>query len=115
MAINNISVLAPSEKDALLAFKDNSLENDEEDSGAEFLSQLNAAHSFIEPLQKGNKSPDAENSIASLKNEESSEETKTPITLDGNTISEVIVVSGDSMLAQISSAQAINTSVSKPT
>ena len=115
MAINNISVLAPSEKDALLAFKDNSLENDEEDSGAEFLSQLNAAHSFIEPLQKGNKSPDAENSIASLKNEESSEETETPITLDGNTISEVIVVSGDSMLAQISSAQAINTSVSKPT
>ena len=115
MAINNISVLAPSEKDALLAFKDNSLKNDEEDSGAEFLSQLNAAHSFIEPLQKGNKSPDAENSIASLKNEESSEETETPITLDGNTISEVIVVSGDSMLAQISSAQAINTSVSKPT
>ena len=115
MAINNISVLAPSEKDALLAFKDNSLENDEEDSGAEFLSQLNAAHSFIEPLQKGNKSPDAENSIASLNNGESSEETETPITLDGNTISEVIVVSGDSMLAQISSAQAINTSVSKPT
>jgi flagellar hook-length control protein FliK len=115
MAINNISVLAPSEKDALLAFKDNSLKNDEEDSGAEFLSQLNAAHSFIEPLQKGNKSPDAENSIASLKNEESSEETETPITLDGNTISEVIVVFGDSMLAQISSAQAINTSVSKPT
>ena len=115
MAINNISVLAPSEKDALLAFKDNSLKNDEEDSGAEFLSQLNAAHSFIEPLQKGNKSPDAENSIASLNNEESSEETETPITLDGNTISEVIVVSGDSMLAQISSAQAINTSVSKPT
>ena len=115
MAINNISVLAPSEKDALLAFKDNSLKNDEEDSGAEFLSQLNAAHSFIEPLQKGNKSPDAENSIASLNNGESSEETETPITLDGNTISEVIVVSGDSMLAQISSAQAINTSVSKPT
>jgi len=123
MAINNISVSAPSEKDALLAFKDNSLENNEEGSGAEFLSQLNAAHSIIEPLQKGNKNLDAENSTASLNNEESSEEpseehseeTEIPIILDGSTISEVIVVSGDSMLAQISSAQAINTSVSKPT
>lgn len=115
MAINNISILASSEKDALLAFKDNSLENNEEDLGANFLSQLNAAHSFIEPLQKGNKSPDAENSIASLNNGESSEDTETPKTLDGNPIGEVIAVSGDSMLAQISSAQAINTSVSKPT
>ncbi|MET6759264.1 flagellar hook-length control protein FliK [Pseudoalteromonas sp. NCIMB_1079] len=115
MAMNNISFLVSSEKDSLLAFKDNSFANGEENLGEEFLSQLNEAHNSMGPLIKGNKNPDAENSIASLNNGESSENTEIPKTLDGNPIGEVIAVSSDSMLAQISSAQAINTSVSKPT
>ncbi|WP_441295284.1 flagellar hook-length control protein FliK [Pseudoalteromonas distincta] len=114
MAMNNISFLVSSEKDSLLAFKDNSLANGEGNLGEEFLSQLNEAHNSMGPLLKGNKNPDAENSIASLKNEESSVETETSNTSNGSPTHEVIIVYGDSMLAQINSAQAINTSVSKP-
>ncbi|MDC3213502.1 flagellar hook-length control protein FliK [Pseudoalteromonas distincta] len=112
--MNNISFLVSSEKDSLLAFKDNSLANGEGNLGEEFLSQLNEAHNSMGPLLKGNKNPDAENSIASLKNEESSVETETSNTSNGSPTHEVIIVYGDSMLAQINSAQAINTSVSKP-
>lgn len=64
MAMNNISFLVSSEKDSLLAFKDNSLANGEGNLGEEFLSQLNEAHNSMGPLLKGNKNPDAENSIA---------------------------------------------------
>ena len=113
MAINNISILASSEKDALLAFKDNSLENNEEDLGANFLSQLNAAHSFIEPLQKGNKSPDAENSIAIPKHKQPEENENLSVKLDEITTDEVTFVSVE-MLDQINSAQAMSTSINKP-
>ncbi|KTF12792.1 MAG: flagellar hook-length control protein FliK [Pseudoalteromonas sp.] len=120
MAMNDISFLATTEQDALLAFKDGNLEKSDKDSGAEFLSQLHNAHNSIEPEKKGNAKAqtDTENSIAVPKhkqpqeNEAQNEEQSIEL---GEEDSDTVFVSGDSMLAQISSAQTMSTSVSKPT
>ncbi|GAA60036.1 flagellar hook-length control protein FliK [Pseudoalteromonas sp. BSi20652] len=113
MAMNNISFLVSSEKDSLLAFKDNSLANSEGDLGEEFLSQLNEAHNSMEPLLKGNKNPDAENSIAIPKHKQPEENENLSVALDEVTTDEVTFVSVE-MLDQINSAQAMSTSVNKP-
>ncbi|MBH0050352.1 flagellar hook-length control protein FliK [Pseudoalteromonas sp. SWYJZ19] len=113
MAMNNISFLASSEKDSLLAFKDNSLANSEENLGEEFLSQLNEAHNSMEPLLKGNKNPNAENSIAIPKHKQPEENENLSVKLDEVTTDEVTFVSVE-MLDQINSAQAMSTSVNKP-
>jgi len=113
MAMNNISFLASSEKDSLLAFKDNSLANNEENLGEEFLSQLNEAHNSMEPLLKGNKNPNAENSIAIPKHKQKEENENLSVKLDEVTTDEVTFVSVE-MLDQINSAQAMSTSINKP-
>ncbi|MEM5533985.1 flagellar hook-length control protein FliK [Pseudoalteromonas arctica] len=113
MAMNNISFLVSSEKDSLLAFKDNSLANGEENLGDEFLSQLNEAHNSMEPLLKGNKNTDAENSIAIPKHKQPEENENLSVKLDEVTTDEVTFVSVE-MLDQINSAQAMSTSVNKP-
>ncbi|MEM5509731.1 flagellar hook-length control protein FliK [Pseudoalteromonas sp. AS71] len=113
MAMNNISFLVSSEKDSLLAFKDNSLANSEGDLGAEFLSQLNEAHNSMESLLKGNKNPDAENSIAIPKHKQPEKNENLSVKLDEETTDEVTFVSVE-MLDQINSAQAMSTSVNKP-
>ncbi|MBH0010592.1 flagellar hook-length control protein FliK [Pseudoalteromonas sp. NZS100_1] len=113
MAMNNISFLVSSEKDSLLAFKDNSLANGEENLGDEFLSQLNEAHNSMEPLLKGNKNPNAENSIAIPKHKQPEENENLSVKLDEVTTDEVTFVSVE-MLDQINSAQAMSTSVNKP-
>ncbi|MDO6836200.1 flagellar hook-length control protein FliK [Pseudoalteromonas carrageenovora] len=120
MAMNDISFLATTEQDALLAFKDSNLAKSDKDSGAEFLSQLHNAHNSIEPEKKGNAKAqtDIENSIAVPKhkqpqeNEAQNEEQSIEL---GEEDTDTVFVSGDSMLAQISSAQTMSTSVSKPT
>ncbi|MDO6547957.1 flagellar hook-length control protein FliK [Pseudoalteromonas carrageenovora] len=120
MAMNDISFLATTEQDALLAFKDGNLAKSDKDSGAEFLSQLHNAHNSIEPEKKGNAKAqtDTENSIAVPKhkqpqeNEAQNEEQSIEL---GEEDTDTVFVSGDSMLAQISSAQTMSTSVSKPT
>ena len=113
MAMNNISFLVSSEKDSLLAFKDNSLANGEGNLGEEFLSQLNEAHNSMGPLLKGNKNPDAENSIAIPKHKQPEENENLSVKLDEVTTDEVTFVSVE-MLDQINSAQAMSTSVNKP-
>ncbi|MBH0042976.1 flagellar hook-length control protein FliK [Pseudoalteromonas sp. SWXJZ10B] len=113
MAMNNISFLVSSEKDSLLAFKDNSLANGGENLGDEFLSKLNEAHNSMEPLLKGNKNPDAENSIAIPKHKQPEENENLSVKLDEVTTDEVTFVSVE-MLDQINSAQAMSTSVNKP-
>ncbi|MDO6464549.1 flagellar hook-length control protein FliK [Pseudoalteromonas carrageenovora] len=118
--MNDISFLATTEQDALLAFKDSNLAKSDKDSGAEFLSQLHNAHNSIEPEKKGNAKAqtDTENSIAVPKhkqpqeNEAQNEEQSIEL---GEEDTDTVFVSGDSMLAQISSAQTMSTSVSKPT
>ena len=113
MAMNNISFLVSSEKDSLLAFKDNSLANSEGDLGAEFLSQLNEAHNSMESLLKGNKNPDAENSIAIPKHKQPEENENLSAKPGDETTDKVTFVSVE-MLDQINSAQAMSTSVNKP-
>jgi len=118
MAMNDISFLATTEQDALLAFKDGNLAKSDKDSGAEFLSQLHNAHNSIEPEKKGNAKAqtDTENSIAVPKhkqpqeNEAQNEEQSIEL---GEEDTDTVFVSGDSMLAQISSAQTMSTSVTK--
>ncbi|EGI73857.1 flagellar hook-length control protein FliK [Pseudoalteromonas distincta] len=113
MAMNNISFLVSSEKDSLLSFKDNSLANGEGNLGEEFLSQLNEAHNSMGPLLKGNKNPDAENSIAIPKHKQPEENENLSVKLDEITTDEVTFVSVE-MLDQINSAQAMSTSINKP-
>ncbi|WP_050582233.1 MULTISPECIES: flagellar hook-length control protein FliK [unclassified Pseudoalteromonas] len=113
MAMNSISFLVSSEKDSLLAFKDNSLANSEGDLGAEFLSQLNEAHNSMESLLKGNKNPDAENSIAIPKHKQPEENENLSAKPGDETTDKVTFVSVE-MLDQINSAQAMSTSVNKP-
>lgn len=113
MAMNNISFLVSSEKDSLLAFKDNSLANGEGNLGDEFLSQLNEAHNSMEPLLKGNKNPDAENSIAIPKHKQPEKNENLDVKVDEITTDEVTFVSVE-MLDQINSAQAMSTSINKP-
>ncbi|TMP10368.1 flagellar hook-length control protein FliK [Pseudoalteromonas sp. S3178] len=119
MAMNDISFLATTEQDALLAFKDSNLAKSDKDSGAEFLSQLHNANNSIEPEKKGNaKTPtDAENSIAVPKHkqpQESEAQNEEQNIELGEEDTDTVFVSGDSMLAQISSAQSMSTSVTKP-
>ena len=113
MAMNNISFLVSSEKDSLIAFKDNSLANNEGDLGAEFSSQLHEAHNSMEPLLKGNKNPGAENSIAIPKHKQPEKNENLSVKLDEVATGEVTFVSVE-MLDQINSAQAMSTSVNKP-
>lgn len=113
MAMNNISFLVSSEKDSLLAFKDNSLANGEGNLGEEFLSQLNEAHNSMGPLLKGNINPDAENSIAIPKHKQPEKNENLSVKLDEIATGEVTFVSVE-MLDQINSAQAMSTSVNKP-
>ncbi|KAA1154567.1 flagellar hook-length control protein FliK [Pseudoalteromonas sp. FUC4] len=113
MAMNNISFLVSSEKDSLLAFKDNSLANGEGNLGDDFLSQLNEAHSSMEPLLKGNKNSKAENSIAIPKHKQKEENDNLSAKRDEDTADDVTFVSVE-MLNQINSAQAMSTSINKP-
>jgi len=119
MAMNDISFLATTEQDALLAFKDSNLAKSDKDSGAEFLNQLHSAHDSIELERKGNEKPqtDAENSIAAPKHKQPQEneaQNEDQNIVLGEEETDTVFVSGDSMLAQISSAQTMSTSVTKP-
>ena len=113
MAMNNISFLVSSEKDSLIASKDNSLANNEGDLGAEFSSQLHEAHNSMEPLLKGNKNPGAKNSIAIPNYKQPEKNENLSVKLDEVATGEVTFVSVE-MLDQINSAQAMSTSVNKP-
>jgi len=112
MAMNDISFLATTEQDTLLASRNSSLDRGSEGSGAEFLSQLHNAHNSIEPEKKGNTKADAdaENYIAVPKHKQP-HESKAQNDEQNVESAEQDTVSGDTMLAQINSAHAISTSV----
>ncbi|MBQ4797808.1 flagellar hook-length control protein FliK [Pseudoalteromonas sp. MMG006] len=117
--MNDISFLATTEQDPLLAVRDSNLAKSENDSGAEFLSQLHNAHDSIELEKKGNEKPqaEAENSIAAPKHkqpQESEAQNEEQNTKLADEDAVIVFMSGDNMLAQINSAQTMNTSVNKP-
>lgn len=119
MVMNDISFLATTEQDPLLAVRDGNLAKSENDSGAEFLSQLHNAHDSIELEKKGNEKPqaEAENSIAATKHkqpQESEAQNEEQNTKLADEDAVIVFMSGDNMLAQINSAQTMNTSVNKP-
>ena len=100
MAMNDISTVIRSEKDTYLAIKDNGLSESSESTGVEFLSQLYNAHNSSEPKTK-------ELDSSTHKESEKSD------TSDGKKTDNDSLLSGDNMLAQINSAQAIDTSIKK--
>ena len=113
MAMNDISIVIRSEKDTYSAIKDNGLNERSESKGIEFLSQLYNAHDSFEPTKKSDSEANSENAMdvtaqKTLENSETSDEISNEDVIDNSSL-----LSGDNMLAQISSAQNIDTSVKK--
>ena len=52
MAMNDISVSISADKESFLAFKDSSLADSADESGTEFFTQLQDAHTTFEPIKK---------------------------------------------------------------
>ena len=52
MAMNDISVSISADKESFLAFKDSSLADSADESGTEFFTQLQDAHTTFEPANK---------------------------------------------------------------
>jgi flagellar hook-length control protein FliK len=111
--MNDISIVIRSEKDTYSAIKDNGLNERSESKGAEFLSQLYNAHDSFEPTKKSDSETNSENTVgASAKNKFESSEISDEISSE-DVLDNDLLLSGDSMLAQISSAQNIDTSIKK--
>ena len=109
MVMNDISSLVASEQDSYLASKDNRLAKDKESNDTEFLNQLHSAHNSIEAASKRSSSGDAKDSIRAAEPKQA----KTDIVENEQENQDNTNLSGDSMLAQINSAQAIDISVKK--
>lgn len=109
MVMNDISSLVASEQDSYLASKDNRLAKDKESNDTEFLNQLHSAHNSIEAASKRSSSDDAKDSIRAAEPKQA----KTDIVENEQENQDNTNLSGDSMLAQINSAQAIDISVKK--
>ncbi|WP_050482454.1 flagellar hook-length control protein FliK [Pseudoalteromonas sp. S3431] len=107
--MNDISSLVASEQDSYLASKDNRLAKDKESNDTEFLNQLHSAHNSIEAASKRSSSGDAKDSIRAAEPKQA----KTDIVENEQENQDNTNLSGDSMLAQINSAQAIDISVKK--
>nr|WP_316825823.1 flagellar hook-length control protein FliK [Pseudoalteromonas fuliginea] len=109
MVMNDISSLVASEQDSYLASKDNRLAKDKESNDTEFLNQLHSAHNSIEAASKRSSSGDAKDLIRAAEPKQA----KTDIVENEQENQDNTNLSGDSMLAQINSAQAIDISVKK--
>ncbi|KAA1160288.1 flagellar hook-length control protein FliK [Pseudoalteromonas fuliginea] len=107
--MNDISSLVASEQDSYLASKDNRLAKDKESNDTEFLNQLHSAHNSIEAASKRSSSGDAKDLIRAAEPKQA----KTDIVENEQENQDNTNLSGDSMLAQINSAQAIDISVKK--
>lgn len=107
LVMNDISSLVASEQDSYLTSKDNRLAKDKESNDTEFLNQLYSAHNSIEAASKRSSSDDAKGSISTAEPKQA----KTDIVENEQENQDNTNLSGDSMLAQINSSQAINISV----
>ncbi|MEH6393545.1 flagellar hook-length control protein FliK [Pseudoalteromonas sp.] len=114
MAISDLSVFISTDKDVQLSKKDSakgSAATDAESTqGGDFFSQLQTAHDRVEPLAK---EPSSINAAANELVEAQEKTEKTAIDNDienDDTVSDD-VISGDDMLAQISAANNMDTSV----
>lgn len=110
MAINDISIAATAEKDSFLAFKDSDLSTDKA-SKALFLSQLQDADKSLMPETPSNANTQQSSIALEGAGDEThnqDEEKATHSELENSD-----VLTGDSVLAQINSSQALDVSVKK--
>nr|WP_276753741.1 flagellar hook-length control protein FliK [Pseudoalteromonas marina] len=113
MAMNDISVSISADKESFLAFKDSSLADSSDESGTEFFTQLQDAHTTFEPTKKEINKPEADTLSAASADSSSVTNEKLKSDSDDEDIAQ-INLSGSDILEQINSSQLMNTEVTKP-
>lgn len=113
MAMNDISVSISADKEYFLAFKDSSLADSSDESGAEFFTQLQDAHTTFEPIKKEINKPETDTLSAASADSPSVTNEKLNSDSDDEDIAQ-INLSGSDILEQINSSQLMNTEVTKP-
>ena len=113
MAMNDISVSISADKESFLAFKDSSLADSADESGTEFFTQLQDAHTTFEPTKKEINKPETDTLSAASADSSSVTNEKLNSDSDDEDIAQ-INLSGSDILEQINSSQLMNTEVTKP-
>jgi flagellar hook-length control protein FliK len=113
MAMNDISVSISADKESFLAFKDSSLAYSADESGTEFFTQLQDAHTTFEPIKKEINKPETDTLSAASADSSSVTNEKLNSDSDDEDIAQ-INLSGSDILEQINSSQLMNTEVTKP-
>ncbi|WP_412762924.1 flagellar hook-length control protein FliK [Pseudoalteromonas marina] len=111
--MNDISVSISADKESFLAFKDSSLADSSDESGTEFFTQLQDAHTTFEPTKKEINKPEADTLSAASADSSSVTNEKLKSDSDDEDIAQ-INLSGSDILEQINSSQLMNTEVTKP-
>lgn len=114
MAMNDISVSISADKESFLAFKDSSLADSADESGTEFFTQLQDAHTTFEPIKKEINKPETDTLSAASADSPSVTNEKLNSDSDDEDIAQINLVSGSDILEQINSSQLMNTEVTKP-
>ena len=114
MAMNDISVSISADKESFLAFKDSSLADSSDESGTEFFTQLQDAHTTFEPTKKEINKPETDTLSAASADSSSVTNEKLNSDSDDEDIAQINLVSGSDILEQINSSQLMNTEVTKP-
>ena len=113
MAMNDISVSISADIESFLAFKDSSLADSADESGTEFFTQLQDAHTTFEPTKKEINKPETDTLSAASADSSSVTNEKLNSDSDDEDIAQ-INLSGSDILEQINSSQLMNTEVTKP-
>ncbi|MGB1303021.1 flagellar hook-length control protein FliK [Pseudoalteromonas marina] len=111
--MNDISVSISADKESFLAFKDSSLADSADESGTEFFTQLQDAHTTFEPTKKEINKPETDTLSAASADSSSVTNEKLNSDSDDEDIAQ-INLSGSDILEQINSSQLMNTEVTKP-
>ncbi|ATG59723.1 flagellar hook-length control protein FliK [Pseudoalteromonas marina] len=111
--MNDISVSISADKESFLAFKDSSLADSADESGTEFFTQLQDAHTTFEPIKKEINKPETDTLSAASADSSSVTNEKLNSDSDDEDIAQ-INLSGSDILEQINSSQLMNTEVTKP-
>jgi len=114
MAMNDISVSISADKESFLAFKDSSLADSADESGTEFFTQLQDAHTTFEPIKKEINKPETDTLSAASTDSPSVTNEKLNSDSDDEDIAQINLVSGSDILEQINSSQLMSTEVTKP-
>jgi len=114
MAMNDISVSIAADKESFLAFKDSSLADSGDESGADFFTQLQDAHTTFEPIKKEINKSETDTLSAASADSPSVTNEKLKSDSDDEDIAQINLLSGSDILEQINSSHLMNTEVTKP-